>query len=184
MEVSHDAGRSSTVLYGDRLYQRWWSIRCTTLQMHTHTHTHTHHSSRRHVHHLPQVEVKLRLPGPDAHAALSALLAPGLIATHAQENYFFDGPAGELNSRRVVLRLRFYDVDGKAVLTLKGEQVLVDGIGRASEVEEPVVDPVAARSLLLEPSRLLDLNSDIMAGIKQCVQRLFPLLALLPTAYT
>lgn len=36
-----------------------------------------------------------------------------------QENYFFDGPAKELNSRFVVLRVRFYDVDKKAVLTLK-----------------------------------------------------------------
>lgn len=36
-----------------------------------------------------------------------------------QENYFFDGPNKELNSRLVVLRLRFYDTDKKAVLTLK-----------------------------------------------------------------
>jgi uncharacterized protein YjbK len=36
-----------------------------------------------------------------------------------QENYFFDGHAKELNSRFVVLRVRFYDVDKKAVLTLK-----------------------------------------------------------------
>jgi uncharacterized protein YjbK len=36
-----------------------------------------------------------------------------------QENFFFDGPNRELNSRRVVLRVRFYDTDNKAVLTLK-----------------------------------------------------------------
>lgn len=36
-----------------------------------------------------------------------------------QENYFFDGPNRELNSRRVVLRLRFYDVDKKAYITVK-----------------------------------------------------------------
>ena len=36
-----------------------------------------------------------------------------------QENFFFDGPNKELNSRLVVLRLRFYDTDKKAVLTLK-----------------------------------------------------------------
>jgi uncharacterized protein YjbK len=36
-----------------------------------------------------------------------------------QENYFFDGPNKELNNRFVVLRLRFYDTDKKAVLTLK-----------------------------------------------------------------
>lgn len=36
-----------------------------------------------------------------------------------QENFFFDGPNKELNSRLVVLRLRFYDTDKKALLTLK-----------------------------------------------------------------
>jgi hypothetical protein len=40
-------------------------------------------------------------------------------ALAVQENYFFDGPGRELNSKRVVLRLRFYDTDKKAVLTLK-----------------------------------------------------------------
>lgn len=44
-----------------------------------------------------------------------------------QENYFFDGPNKELNSRLVVLRLRFYDKDKKAVLTLKV------GLGRCSQ---------------------------------------------------
>lgn len=66
-----------------------------------------------------QVEVKLRLEGPGAHAKLAAVLAPGRVATHQQENYFFDGPNRELNSRFVVLRVRFYDTDKKAVLTLK-----------------------------------------------------------------
>ncbi|KAF8057781.1 TTM3 [Scenedesmus sp. PABB004] len=109
-----------------------------------------------------EVEVKLRLPGPEAHNKLQQLLAPGLVATHQQENYFFDGPGGELNSRRVVLRLRFYDADRRAVLTLKGEQVLVDGIARASEEEETLPDAAAARAYLAQPSALLDLDSDIM----------------------
>jgi uncharacterized protein YjbK len=42
-----------------------------------------------------------------------------LCVLHLQENYFFDGLNKELNSRLVVLRLRFYDTDKKAVLTLK-----------------------------------------------------------------
>ena len=46
-------------------------------------------------------------------------MSAGLGATHKQENYFFDGPASELNSKRTVLRLRFYDVDKKAVITIK-----------------------------------------------------------------
>lgn len=36
-----------------------------------------------------------------------------------QDNYFFDGPNRELNSRRVVLRLRTYNGDQKATITLK-----------------------------------------------------------------
>ena len=46
-------------------------------------------------------------------------MSAGLGATHKQENYFFDGPAAELNSKCTVLRLRFYDVDKKAVITIK-----------------------------------------------------------------
>jgi hypothetical protein len=44
---------------------------------------------------------------------------PLLFAYWPQENYFFDGSAQELGSRRAVLRIRFYDTDRKAVLTLK-----------------------------------------------------------------
>lgn len=111
-----------------------------------------------------EVEVKLRLPGPDAHQKLEQLFAPGHVATHQQENYFFDGPSKELNSRFVVLRVRFYDVDKKAVLTLKGKQILQDGIGRATEIEEPL-DPVTARQFLQQPSELLKLPSELMQNL-------------------
>lgn len=36
-----------------------------------------------------------------------------------QENFFFDGAAQELTSNRVVLRVRFYNRDAKAVITVK-----------------------------------------------------------------
>ena len=52
------------------------------------------------------------------------------IATHEQENFFLDGPSKELSSRMAVLRIRFYDVDKRALVTLKGKQKLVDGVGR------------------------------------------------------
>jgi uncharacterized protein YjbK len=48
-----------------------------------------------------------------------------LNAALGQENYFFDGPNQELNSRRVVLRVRLYDKDKKARLTLKVNAVSV-----------------------------------------------------------
>ena len=66
-----------------------------------------------------EVEVKLRLADAAAHAALAAALQPGYRTTHQQENFFFDGAGGELSSRRVVLRVRFYGGDKKAVITLK-----------------------------------------------------------------
>lgn len=44
--------------------------------------------------------------------------------------------------------------------------MLKDGIGTASEVEEPL-DPLASRAFLSSPSALLDLDSDIMRGLKE-----------------
>ncbi|GAX78679.1 hypothetical protein CEUSTIGMA_g6117.t1 [Chlamydomonas eustigma] len=101
-----------------------------------------------------EVEVKIRLPDRVAYDKVALKLAAGLRVTHEQENYFFDGPGNELNSKRTVLRLRFYDTDKKAVVTIKGEQVLKDGIGTAPEVEESV-DPVLARGYLSNPLDML-----------------------------
>lgn len=63
--------------------------------------------------------MKLRLAGPEAHAALAAALQPAHRATHQQENFFFDGASQELSSQRVVLRMRFYNKDAKALITVK-----------------------------------------------------------------
>lgn len=63
--------------------------------------------------------MKLRLADAAAHATLAAALEPTRRATHQQENYFFDGAAQELSSKRVVLRVRFYNQDAKAVITVK-----------------------------------------------------------------
>ncbi|EFN57892.1 hypothetical protein CHLNCDRAFT_29986 [Chlorella variabilis] len=112
-----------------------------------------------------EVEVKLRLAGPEAHAALAAALQPAHRATHQQENFFFDGASQELSSQRVVLRMRFYNKDAKALITVKGKQVLKDGIGRAPE-EEETVDPAAARAFLTDPDRLLNLGTPLLEGLK------------------
>jgi hypothetical protein len=48
---------------------------------------------------------------------------------------------------------------------VQGEQLLVDGIGRAPEVEEVLPEPAAARRYLQQPSDLLALPSDIMQGL-------------------
>jgi uncharacterized protein YjbK len=49
------------------------------------------------------------------------------------------------------------------VLTLKGEQILRDGVGTASEVEESVADAAGARRFLDDPSALLsELDSPLL----------------------
>lgn len=102
-----------------------------------------------------EVEVKIRLPDKSAFDKLTQLLAPGKKASHAQENYFFDGSNRELEATRSVLRVRFYNNNDKAVITVKGKQILQNGIGRASEVEEDVKDVQAARTWLTTPDLLL-----------------------------
>jgi len=101
-----------------------------------------------------EVEVKIRLPDRAAYDKVAAALGSSLQAVHEQENHFFDGSNQELSAQRCVLRLRFYNVDKKAVITIKGKMVIENGIGRASEVEEDV-DAVLARKYLTEPTALL-----------------------------
>jgi len=83
-------------------------------------------------------------------------------ATHHQENFFFDGPGKELSAQRAVLRVRFYDTDRRALITLKGKQLLVDGIGRGSEVECDAPDPKAARAWVADPAGLLALDDPLI----------------------
>lgn len=50
------------------------------------------------------------------------------------------------------------------LLATQGKQILQDGIGRATEIEEPL-DPVAARQFLQQPSQLLKLQSELMQNL-------------------
>lgn len=101
-----------------------------------------------------EVEIKLRLPDAASYEAVLSALSASRGATHRQENYFFDSPDGALRSRRVVLRVRIYDETKKGLITIKGKQDLVGGVGRASE-QEVEVDAAAAREYLSAPSRML-----------------------------
>lgn len=112
-----------------------------------------------------EVEIKLRLPDKQAYEKVADLFAKGFVTTHEQENFFFDGTNSELESQRAVLRVRFYDVDKKAILTLKGKTVIVEGVGRSSETEE-AVDPAVARTFLEHPNALLDVSSDLVSYVK------------------
>lgn len=99
--------------------------------------------------------MKLRL-GKEAHDKLVSLLASEQKAVYEQENFFFDGVNQELTSRRCVMRVRFYNTDEKAVLTVKGRMNVVDGVGVAQE-EEDEIDPITARGCVhcLTTSRII-----------------------------
>lgn len=113
-----------------------------------------------------EVEVKLRIPDSASFAAVKSVLLPCFKAVHDQENHFFDGALKELSSQKVVLRVRFYGTDQKAVLTVKGKQVLKDGIGRAPEEEEEV-DPKIAREFVKDSNVLLAYDgSKLMQKLK------------------
>lgn len=97
-----------------------------------------------------------------------ASLLSNQVATHEQENFFFDGPNNELGATKTVLRVRWYGKNDRAVVTVKGEQILKDGIAKAPEVEESLSDPALSRSMLLEgdPSVLLS-SSPLVASLNQ-----------------
>lgn len=78
-----------------------------------------------------EIEVKLRLKSSDDHQQAGKLFggengSKNHLAKYFQENFFFDGCEQELSSKLVVLRIRFYNVDEKAVITLKVMHVTVD----------------------------------------------------------
>ncbi|XP_075523436.1 triphosphate tunnel metalloenzyme 3-like [Primulina tabacum] len=115
-----------------------------------------------------EVEVKLRLLSSAAHEHLSTVLSPHHRQTHLQENIFFDGPNSELSSNLAALRLRFYDLDCRCILSLKSKPKISAGISRIEEQEEPF-DPIIARQCAAEPWRLLrfDSSSDIIRRVKE-----------------
>lgn len=113
-----------------------------------------------------EVEVKLRIPDSASFAAVKSLLLPCFKTIHDQENHFFDGANQELSSQKVVLRIRFYNGDHKAVITCKGKQVLQGGIGRAPEEEEEI-DVELAKKCLDDPNLLLTYEeSPLMKKLK------------------
>lgn len=114
-----------------------------------------------------EVEVKLRLKDAHAHTILAEALKDYYKATHDQENFFFDGCNGELNQRRIALRIRFYNGDQRCRLTSKGRMVMSDGIGKATEEEEDI-DCSLGRQSLENPALLLSHSaSPIIAKLKE-----------------
>lgn len=114
-----------------------------------------------------EVEIKLRLPDSTAHQKVSDALSPFHVKTLAQENIFFDGEGSELVKNLAALRLRFYDLDCRCVLSLKAKPVISSGISRVEEQEESV-DPSLGRACVEEPGRLLLFgSSDIIRRVRE-----------------
>ncbi|CDP10486.1 unnamed protein product [Coffea canephora] len=109
-----------------------------------------------------EVEVKLRLPDSAAHRKVLSLLSPFHTKTHHQRNSFYDGAAGELSSRRAVLRLRFYENSQplKCFICLKAKAVIVDGVSRVEEDEEEV-DFEVGLQCLEDATKLVDVDSRV-----------------------
>ncbi|KAI8048876.1 hypothetical protein BDF22DRAFT_736053 [Syncephalis plumigaleata] len=111
-----------------------------------------------------EVEIKIRLPGREDYDKLVSILEKTLVSTEYQENHFFDGPNSELREKRNVLRTRLIQemkkdeiVDKYAVVTLKGNAQLVDGISRVEEYEDRI-GWNDAKAVCVEPARLLQLE--------------------------
>lgn len=111
-----------------------------------------------------EIEVKLKLPGAEAHEKVAELLRPYQEVTHMQENVFFDGAEKELSSKKSVLRLRFYDEDKKCVVTYKGDAVIESGISRGEELEEEI-DVVQGRDYVANPKRIATSSCQLLKTV-------------------
>eukprot|EP00892_Ulva_mutabilis_P010515 jgi/Ulvmu1/7836/UM004_0066.1 len=125
-----------------------------------------------------EVEVKLRLPTKEAHDKLVEVLSDNVKKVYEQENFFFDGENAELSQKRCVMRLRFFNVDEMAVLTVKGKMTMSEGVGRAQE-DEADVDVAQARTHFMEnPSAMLDLEISPITAVKNACGEISGLKAL------
>ncbi|KAG9141708.1 hypothetical protein Leryth_022036 [Lithospermum erythrorhizon] len=114
-----------------------------------------------------EVEVKLRLPNSNAHQRLSTLLSPHHLKTHFQENIFFDTTNSLLSTNLAALRLRFYDLDTRCIISLKAKPMITQGVSIVQEDEE-VIDPSIGRACMAHPCKLLLLDSSrIIERVKE-----------------
>ncbi len=102
-----------------------------------------------------EVEVKLRLGSKDDYDRLALALAAGAGPVYQQENVFFDGPGAELNSKRVVVRVRLYNKDQKATLTVKVRAAWhppADDLNTRQLTQQGLANPLISHLSLTHPS--------------------------------
>ncbi|KAF9330088.1 hypothetical protein BG006_006934 [Podila minutissima] len=101
-----------------------------------------------------EVEIKIRLFSEADMAKLELALACPLIRIEDQDNVFFEGVNKELINQQLVFRIRIIQTTGskpKAVVALKGNAVLVDGIAHVEE-EEQLIDVNIAYQIIENPN--------------------------------
>ncbi|KAF9287457.1 hypothetical protein BGZ68_001786 [Mortierella alpina] len=101
-----------------------------------------------------EIEIKLRLPSEQDTLKLEEALGGQPSSTENQDNVFFDGVHKELIKNKLVFRIRVIEKSGKepiAVVALKGNAVLVDGIAHVEEEEEQI-DIETARRIINSPN--------------------------------
>ncbi|KAF9110301.1 hypothetical protein BGX27_006559 [Mortierella sp. AM989] len=101
-----------------------------------------------------EIEIKIRLPTEEDTAKLEHALGGSPIISEDQDNVFFEGVHKELIKNKLVFRIRIIEKAGKdpiAVVALKGNAVLVDGIAKVEE-EEETIDIKVARQIIDDPN--------------------------------
>ncbi|KAF9978065.1 hypothetical protein BGZ73_003805 [Actinomortierella ambigua] len=107
-----------------------------------------------------EIEIKIRLASEHHVSALEQALDSPLVAKEDQENIFFEGKHQELIRERLVFRIRLiHRPDGQlplAIVALKGNAVLVNGIATCEE-EEALIDSQLALQVIDNPSIIPDI---------------------------
>ncbi|KAG0053405.1 hypothetical protein BGZ83_001171 [Gryganskiella cystojenkinii] len=105
-----------------------------------------------------EIEIKIRLASEDETARLEAALGSPMLVEEDQENVFFDGRNRELIGNQLVFRIRVIQKSGQepvAVVALKGNAVLIDGIATVEE-EEELIDVNLAKRIIDNPDLIVE----------------------------
>ncbi|KAG0300916.1 hypothetical protein BGZ97_003021 [Linnemannia gamsii] len=95
-----------------------------------------------------EIEIKIRLASEEHTARLEQALGGSPVSVEDQDNVFFDGVNKELIKNKLVFRIRVIEKSGKepvAIVALKGNAVLIDGIASVEEEEEAIEIDLARR---------------------------------------
>ncbi|KAF9125910.1 hypothetical protein BGW39_007080 [Mortierella sp. 14UC] len=119
-----------------------------------------------------EIEIKIRLASEEHTARLEQALGGTPFSTEDQDNVFFDGVHKELIKNQLVFRIRVVEKSGKepiAIVALKGNAVLVDGIAHVEEEEEAIDIDLAKR--IIEDPRLIPEAANSHLLLKKIVDR-------------